>query len=62
MAKRVDAKQVVTYAFIAAYAATSVFVRFSNPAMTETQLLIKFWPLWVFGGGMLLFLVWWNGK
>lgn len=60
--ERISAKQVVTFAITAVYAAVSVFVRFSNPAMTETQLLIAFWPLWVFGGAALLLLVWWNGK
>lgn len=62
MAKRVDTKTLVTYGVLAVYAAASLFVRFSNPAMTETQLFIEFWPLWLFFAATLLGLAVWNNE
>lgn len=32
---------------IVAFAA-SIYVRFANPELTETQLIIQFWYVWVF--------------
>jgi uncharacterized membrane protein len=34
----------IPFAFSLGYAA---YIRFSNPALTETQLFLNFWPSWI---------------
>ena len=38
---------VIVCAIIAGFAIAATVVRFANPELTETQLFLRFWPLWL---------------
>lgn len=47
---RLLAVRIIGWGLMALAVFVSLAVRFSNPQMTETQLLINFFPVWVFVG------------
>ena len=41
-------RKIVIGSLFALAAITGVYVRFANPELTETQLIIQFWYVWLF--------------